>query len=116
MDVLFLETMKLHPTVHVIVMRHPFAWYWPFDTLDAALVEKPTFQPTIWLNVWTHILEQLSNKSIESFAVVNYEALIQNRTKVSEKLANVIQSECLRNDVALDTKQTPPSSATHNLK
>lgn len=81
LDVLFLDRMKLHPTMHVLVMRHPFSW-------------KETFLPTVWLNVWTHVLEQLANGMIESFAIVQYETLVQNREIAAAELSKLIQGEC----------------------
>lgn len=83
LDVLFLEKMKLHPTVHVIVMRHPFAW-------------MESFQPTVWLRAWSYILELLSNSTIQSFVVVNYEALVLHRPQVETKVAAFIRQECER--------------------
>lgn len=81
MDVLFLEQMQLHPTFHVIVMRHPFSC-------------KASFLPTMWFDVWTNVMEQLSNGMIESFVVVNYEALVADRTQVEKELSALIQHDC----------------------
>ena len=112
MDILFLEKMKILPTMHVIVMRHPFAWDSPLQQKHLPFVQTPHFLPTVWLDVWTHILEQLANGNIESYVVINYETLVLNYTAVLGELSHVIQSEC---DISVTPhQQEKPPISTFN--
>ena len=94
LDLLYLERMKLHRTVHVLVMRHPFAWDSELRHFYLPFIRSPFWHPTVWLDIWTHVLDQLANGNIESFAVVTYETLIRNQAAVSAELAELIRDEC----------------------
>lgn len=95
LDVLFLEKMKTTETVHVIVMREPFSW----RTVLAKSEQKTRpglFSLCTWLQVWGFVLGILSNDSsqVKSFAIVNYEALVEHGDKISHQLSTLIQDEC----------------------
>jgi hypothetical protein len=81
LDVVFLERMQVLPTFHVIIMRHPHCY-------------RNTFWPTLWLNVWTSLLEQLSDRMVESFALINYETLSENRAAVKNELSALVEQQC----------------------
>jgi len=89
-DVQFLEEMKTVATVHTIIIRHPLEWYHRSlkngDDLDRLYV---------WLQVWAHTLDVLRNGTVESFVVVNYEALVEYRDDISTTLAAQIKQDCL---------------------
>jgi len=86
MDILLLEHLKITPTFHAIVMRHPFHWH-----LNDV---KNTDKPIIWLDVWANVLEQLLEGNIENFAVVNYELLVLAPDAVSKNLQDMILDSC----------------------
>lgn len=94
LDVLFLERMKTTKTVHLIVMRQPFSW----RTVFASTQQKTSpglFTLCTWLQVWAYILGILSNDNqVESFAVVNYEALVEYGDDMSRQLSTLVQDEC----------------------
>ena len=94
LDILLFEKLKVYPTVHVIVMRHPFAWNSELRQHYLPFIRNPLFLPTVWLNVWTYVLELLANNNVESYVVVNYEMLVRNRGAVSTELADLIRHEC----------------------
>ena len=117
MIISLLERLKLHPTTHVIVMRHPFAWNWPFTTLDATLVEKVDFQPIVWLHVWTYVLDLVNKEMIESFAIVNYEMLISRKEAVTDELVDLINRGCgIDVNVKKQTKATDSNFARRRLE
>lgn len=98
-DVVLLETLKLYPTVHVVVMRHPWSWTKVLKMLNPRLAaqfqEHPMYLAEVWWNVWIDVLEQLSqNGLVESFLVVNYEVLLLHQERASREMSLYIQSEC----------------------
>lgn len=101
MDVLFLEMMKTTNTIHVIVMRHPFAC----RPVLASKEQKAIFTLCTWLDVWAHVLDTLSNHRVASFAIVNYEAMVENH-EVSLQLSTMIRDEC---GIAVENPTTIPS-------
>lgn len=56
--------------------------------------KSPLFLPVVWWNVWTHVLQQLSQNMVESFVVVQYETLIQQPYRVSRELSSYIHTQC----------------------
>jgi len=87
MDVLLLERLKVTPTFHAIVMRHPFNWRHRNGS-------KGTDFPIVWLDVWTNTLEALLNGYIENFAVVNYEMMVASPDDVLEELHSMVTDSC----------------------
>ena len=71
LDVLFLERMKTYQTVHAIVMRHPFLWRPNVRARNTAFLRL-----RIWLDIWAHTLNLLSEHQVEYFAVVQYEVTL----------------------------------------
>jgi hypothetical protein len=94
MDVLFLEQMKVVSTVHAIIIRHPFSWRPPVAKRAQKGKDSGLFALCTWLDVWTHVLGILSDYQVQSFAIVNYEALVQHSDDISQKLNMYIQEEC----------------------
>lgn len=97
MDILFLEKVKLHSTVHVVTMRHPFFThdktvekegntFFPYNT-------RQLIFPLIWLDVWAHVLHQLAHNQVNSFVIVQYEATLLE-SYPSRKLQAFIENEC----------------------
>ncbi len=101
-DILFLEKMKTLTTLHTIVMRHPFAWK---PTLASAeLKANPgLFTLCTWVDVWAYVLEILANNQVESFAIVKYEALVEDHDEISHQLSTLIQDEC---GISVENNQT----------
>jgi hypothetical protein len=82
LDVLFLESVKVLPTLHVIVLRHPMTSNsWSIPSVAMA-----------WLDACVHVLELLAKDKVEWYAVVTYEALIQYHDVVMEELMEVVHS------------------------
>lgn len=82
LDVKFHEAVKQHPTLHVIIVRHPMTsnpW-------------KSTWSGLTWLDAFTHTFELIARNEIEWYAVVTYEALIHYHEKVVDELMRVIRS------------------------
>lgn len=97
MDVVFLEQMKLNPTVHVIVMGHPLTGHsFPDDLYNRIIRRAPSGMATIlaWVQTWAYILEQLFNGMVESYAVVNFENLIVEQDEVKQELASLVPRGC----------------------
>lgn len=95
MDVVLLEQLKIHPTVHVVVMRHPFGWKRVLpqqNTKYKSLQQDVLYLPVIWWNVWTNLLQELRN--VESYIVVQYETLVQHLAGVSYQMSDYIRREC----------------------
>lgn len=92
MDVLFLEKIKFHKTVHAIVMRHPFACQPPIGNRNH--VNAGLFAASVWLLNWAHILEVVASGQVKSFAIVRFETLVQYRDEVSKELSTLIQNKC----------------------
>lgn len=91
LDVAFLEQMKIHPTVHVLSIRHPLSWYPPVRFHGAGDAFSLLLS---WTNVWATVLGQLRH-AVRSFVVVNYEALVGDEDKhVIETAARLIQDFC----------------------
>jgi hypothetical protein len=80
LDVLFLESVKVLPTLHVIVLRHP---------MTSNSWNIPSFAMA-WLDACVHVLELLAKGKVEWYAVVTYEALIQHHDIVVEELMEVV--------------------------
>lgn len=107
LDVGFLESIKVLPTLHVIIVRHPMTSNsWGIPLMGRA-----------WLDAFHHTLGLLvdingsgngdgggggngngngGKPKIEWYAVITYEALIQHRESVMEELLTVIKSGVLR--------------------
>jgi len=109
MDVLLLEHLKTHNTVHVIVMRHPFVWT-PPKHITEQVANPGLFFLTQWLNVWAHVLEQLSKEQVYSFAVVQYETLVERSDELSQELSDLIQKDCA---IDLHHATTPENRRLH---
>jgi len=87
MDVALLEQLKVTPTFHAIIMRHPLRWF------KEGIREINL--PIIWLDVWSHTLEQILEKDIQNFAVINYEMMVTAPNEVLPELHDMITMECL---------------------
>jgi len=85
-DVLLLESLKIVPTFQAIIMRHPL--------LARGQGLRAFELPLIWLDTWTHTLEQILEGKIESFAVVNYEMLLLEKDDLSQELSTIIKNSC----------------------
>lgn len=103
-DVLFLEHAKVHPTVHTLVMRHPFNWHNSYmdryisskkeKAPNNAAKAKTLMKPFVWLAVWTHVLELFATGQIESFAVVHFEAMVLHPEETQKELLTVVDDTC----------------------
>lgn len=82
LDVKFHESVKVLPTLHVIIVRHPMT--------SSYLGQR--WMGLVWLDAWSHTLELLASGEIEWYAVVTYEALIQYHDKVVEELMQVVRN------------------------
>lgn len=70
LDVLFHERVKVLPTLHLIIVRHPMAFrYIHKDPRRKAR----NWRPLNWLESWTHVFSALSEGKVEWYAVVSYE-------------------------------------------
>ena len=99
LDVQFLESTKILPTLHVIIVRHPMASNsWSVPSMGPA-----------WAMSYHHVLKLLNEGKVEWYAVVTYEALLQYRDVVVEELMEVVRSGMERFGVAssIATKQQP---------
>lgn len=85
-DVLLLERLKISPTFHAIVMKHPLLW----RGRRIKLVDLPI----IWLDTWANTLDLLFRGKIESFAVVNFEILKQETNEITKELSSMITDSC----------------------
>lgn len=98
MDIGLLELFKIHPTVHVITMRHPLSWTRVLLMMNPKptreLETNPILLPLTWWKVWTSVLEELAKGRIQSFVVVNYEELVVHEAQVAKQLADYIEREC----------------------
>ena len=95
MDVLFLEQMKITNTVHSIIMRHPFSWKPAIKAKrEPEGDNRGLYALCTWLDVWTHVLGIVSEHQVQSFVIVNYEALVEQYDDISRQLSMYIRSEC----------------------
>lgn len=85
-DVHLLETLKITPTFHAIIVRHPL--------LGRGHAIRANLLPFIWLDTWTHTLDLLLQGKIESYAVVNYEMLLLEPEAVSKELSSMLIDSC----------------------
>ena len=99
--------MKVVPTVHTIVMRHPLIWH----QRSMKGYELQTLY--VWLDVWAHTLDLLRHSTIESFAVVNYEALVLYPNEVAATLSQNILEGC-SSSVMLSSVTSSEASVTHH--
>lgn len=90
LDIFYLEGMKINPTFHVMVMRHPFAWHWPKRNHEPRKVLGG------WLDGWAHVLKKLGEGQVRSFAILQYEDMIRHPERSSLNLAKLIESDCER--------------------
>lgn len=90
LDILYLEGMKVKPTFHVVVMRHPFAWHWPKRNHEPRQVLGG------WLDGWAQLLRGLADGRARSFAIVQYENLVRHPERSALLVADLIESDCLR--------------------
>ena len=82
LDVHFLESTKILPTFHVIIVRHPMT----SNSFQLPFMAYP------WANAYHHVFELLNEGKIEWYAVLTYEALLEYRDVVIEELMEVIRS------------------------
>jgi len=82
LDVLLLEKLKVLPTLHVIIVRHPM-------TRNSAGLASMS---VVWVNAWTHVFELLEEGKIDWYAVVTYEALVSHHDQVVKELLEVVRS------------------------
>ena len=83
-----LERLKVVPSLHVMVVRHPMSYAHMHDKIGAELY------PYIWLDSWNHVLTGLSG--VEWYAVVTYEALVLYHDQVVRELVEVVRSGVAR--------------------
>jgi len=86
LDILLLEKLKTSQTFHSIVIKHPFRWHVPGISRDVI--------PFVWLDVWTNTFELLASNKIKSFAVINYEMLINEESPAMHEISNMVKDEC----------------------
>ena len=82
LDVQFLESTKILPTLHVIIVRHPMtsnSW-------------GTSYMSYVWAMAYHHVFELLNEGKVEWYAVVTYEALLEYRDVVMEELLGVVKS------------------------
>ena len=82
LDVKFHEVVKILPTLHVIIVRHPM-------TSNAF---RSTWMGLMWLDAFSHTFDLLAKNEIEWYAVVTYESLINYHDKVVDELMEVVRS------------------------
>lgn len=82
LDVQFHESVKVIPTLHVIIVRHPM-------TSNAY---GSTWMGLQWLDAFSHTFDLLTKNKIDWYAVVSYESLIQYRDEVVTDLLKVVRS------------------------
>ncbi|KAL7434667.1 hypothetical protein ACHAXM_004208 [Skeletonema potamos] len=105
LDVQFLESTKILPTLHVIIMRHPMtsnSWGIPYMSYA-------------WAMAYHHVLELLNGGKVEWYAVVTYEALLEYRDVVVEELIEVVRSGIQRFGLdSIASEQLKMSSGNNN--
>jgi len=82
LDVKFHESVKQLPTLHVILIHHPMtsnAW-------------QSTWMGLNWLDAFTHTFDLLNRQTVDWYAVVSYESLLQYHSEVVDELMDVIRS------------------------
>lgn len=84
-----LERLKVMPSLHVIVVRHPMSYARMHAQAGAEL-----HQPYNWLDSWNHVLTGLSG--VEWYAVITYEALVLYHDQVVRELVEVVRSGVAR--------------------
>mmetsp|Transcript_5231 Transcript_5231/g.12145 ORF Transcript_5231/g.12145 Transcript_5231/m.12145 type:complete len:286 (+) Transcript_5231:713-1570(+) len=89
LDVQLLERLKVMPSLHVIVVRHPMSYARMHAQAGAEL-----HQPYNWLDSWNHVLTGLSG--VEWYAVITYEALVLYHDQVVRELVEVVRSGVAR--------------------
>lgn len=96
MDVIYLERMSTHPSFHVLVMRHPFAWHWP---------KNRSPQKTLggWIDSWAHVLWNLREGNVDNFAVVQYESMVQQPEETAKAISDLLKSSCAASERAVHT-------------
>ena len=82
LDVQFLESTKILPTLHVIIVRHPMT----SNSFQLPFMAYP------WASAYRHVFHLLNEGKIEWYAVLTYEALLEYRDVVVEELMEVIRS------------------------
>ena len=82
LDVKFLESTKISPTLHVILMRHP---------MTSNSWEQPNMSYW-WAMAYHHVMKLLNIGGVEWYAVVTYEALLEYHDEVVEELVEVVRS------------------------
>lgn len=90
LDVGFLERVKIMPTFHAIILRHPMT-YNEFQTWKEVR-DNPDFLLG-WLDVWTHVLDLLANDQVESYAIVTYESLVDYTGDIGKEMMDIIQHD-----------------------
>lgn len=98
-DVQFLESTKILPTLHIIIVRHPM-------TSNSWLVPNMGYG---WAMAYHHVLKLLNEGKVEWYALVSYEALLEYRDVVVEELMEVVRSGMKRFGVtsSFATQQEP---------
>lgn len=82
LDVQFLESTKILPTLHVILVRHPMTSNsWEIPNMSHG-----------WAIAYHHVLELLIEGKVEWYAVLTFEALLEYREVVLEELMEVVRS------------------------
>jgi len=94
LDVQFLETIKVMPTLHILVIRHPMSSgiIDPHSTQDGCggFAFKRSLDISYWIEDWSHTFSVLRNKGIW-YAVLTYEALVQYTDQVMSDLIEVVK-------------------------
>ena len=72
LDVVFLERVKVMPTLHLIIVRHPMTFkYMHMRTRKNGI--DPNWRPFNWLESWAHVFSALAEGKVEWYAVVSYD-------------------------------------------
>jgi len=97
LDVQFLETVKIMPTLHVLVIRHPMVSgiIDPHATLEGCggFAYSRSLDISYWTEAWAHSLSVLNREKNEDiwYAVLTYEALVQHTDQVMTDLMEVVK-------------------------
>ena len=97
LDVQFLETVKILPTLHVLVIRHPMVSgiIDPHATLErcGGVAYSRSLDISYWTEAWEHTLSVLNREKNEGiwYAVLTYEALVQHTDQVMADLMEIVK-------------------------
>ena len=97
LDIQFLETVKILPTLHILVIRHPMVSgiIDPRATSEGCggIANTRSLDISYWAEAWAHTLSVLNREKNEGiwYAVLTYEALVQHTDQVMADLMEVVK-------------------------